>query len=451
MLKKMTPSNTLSTIPSRHLRFVLDPKCVPALSHQSQQETLSFIADLCNTSPDIDINLLLPNYLKPSDHKFLGDRLGDSLLVFEEAEDFKSFIPSIDLPKQDHVKLTKDSPECAYAISLLSLADSTQSDGIITESNILIDTRWSLRQIHRIRTIPISEFGDILEIFAHGNMLFWSTKNSERKTTIDTYYATTNKHCRRYLQWILDYSKSCDNKLLKTELHSALVNRYSFLLYARDMVRFYEIQLDYFWRRGLMQRFVFPLGYHVTHFYLLLWGMLEQLTIIAKHKCRLELKNRACGIRKIGFWKQIEEKKPNLNTFIKKERIANWVEQMADMRHSAAHQTIPLPTMVLQETEESEKDETEIREELKKKFPALYSHFPDEYIRALEPEMIIHWRTEHMKTLFSTSVLIKNSEKKSYFRDPVASIDYDLETLTEVINVFLGELFEYNAQDSPSG
>ena len=73
------------------------------------------------------------------------------------------------------------------------------------------------------------------------------------------------------------------NQDLRDFLHSALLNRYSFMLYSRDMLMFYDLQKDFYSRRGLLQRYGMAIGYYVTNFfYLLLWGMLDHVTIITE-------------------------------------------------------------------------------------------------------------------------------------------------------------------------
>ena len=83
---------------------------------------------------------------------------------------------------------------------------------------------------------------------------------------------------------------------LGEHLRNALLNRYPFILLSRDLVRYYELQMDCFARQGLRRRFVMPLGYYVTNFYLHVWGLLDQLTVIANLALGLGLRDRECGI-----------------------------------------------------------------------------------------------------------------------------------------------------------
>jgi predicted nucleic acid-binding protein len=434
--------NTLSTIPSRHFCFIVDPDVSRLTADLSKQGVFKLIHDLRGVSPDIDLRFLLPSYLSKVDQTALTTHLSDSLIVLEQGNGLQTFIPSERFSKKAADKLNTD-PNKAHISGLLALAVAIQADGVITSSDMLVDLRWAFRTFERIRIIPPEELGDIIEIIAHGNNLFWSASHPDRILTVDLYYPMTNLKCHEYLDCVADLAKMSTDAVLNEELHNALINRYPFLCYARDLVRFYELQLDHYWRRGLQQRFNFPLGYHVTHFYLMLWGMLDQLTVIAKHACKLKLRTRECGIRKKCFLSAIEKIYPNLKDYLESERISKWISHIADIRHQAAHQTIPLPKEVLQETEESKKDEADIRTELKENFAEMYAYFPAEYIKQEEPIWIQNWRISRMKRLANTSVLIRKENGGGYLYDPVVSLDSDLTILTEIIDKHLLILFGY--------
>jgi len=113
------------------------------------------------------------------------------------------------------------------------------------------------------------------------------------------------------------------------------------------MIRFYELQRDYFLRRG-ERRFHLMLGYYLSNYYMLLWGMLDQLTIIAKYAYNLSIKEKTCGINSNKFWNKLNE--PKLYKFISESKISEWIDIMAEMRHHAAHKGIKVPTELLIET-----------------------------------------------------------------------------------------------------
>jgi hypothetical protein len=208
------------------------------------------------------------------------------------------------------------------------------------------------------------------------------------------------------------------------------------------MIRFYELQREYYSRSGLLQSFGLAIGYYVSAYYVLLWGMLDQLTLIAKYAKELTLEERDCGIRSKTFWKEFREQEPELTEFITSSKISRWIDVMADIRHHAAHKVIKIPTSLVSDTDESEKSDKEILEIVKKEKTVLYEFMPEDYMKAMEPEMISHWRISKMKVVAPSIIYIRDSRGRSYLWDPVISVDHDLHTLTAVMDAFLVRLFK---------
>jgi hypothetical protein len=67
-------------------------------------------------------------------------------------------------------------------------------------------------------------------------------------------------------------------------------------------------------------------------------------------------------------------------------------------------------------------------------------------MKLMEPMMIRLWRIGKMKVVVPSTVIIKNKEG-TYLRDPVMSIDHDLQYLTAIMDAFLVTLFN----NSPTG
>ena len=291
----------------------------------------------------------------------------------------------------------------------------------------------------RIRIIPPDEFHDVVEIIAHGHSIFWSAANPDRRFTFDVFYQNNHWKNLRLARWLSNVYTTLQNEEVRLNLQSAIMNRLPHILYARDMARFYELQLDYFSRRELRQRFSMALAYHLNSFYLSLWGMLEQLAVLAKHACNLGIAERRCGIKSEGFWKEFSQISPSLGLFVQSPPISDWIERMADLRHPAAHRTMIMTAPIFQETEDSEKSEEELIVELKKRYKILYTLVP-EYMAAQEPILLRMLRIGKMKQLAQTMVLVKG-RNGNYMIDPILNLDYDLERLLAVMDAFLVRLF----------
>jgi len=216
------------------------------------------------------------------------------------------------------------------------------------------------------------------------------------------------------------------------------------------MVRFYQLQKDYYSRQDSLNRFSIPLGYYVNAFYLFLWGMLEQLTLITKYVKDLQIDDRECGIKSGSFWNELRKKDSTLEAFLSMTSVHEWIDTMADMRHTAAHKIIPMPTRVLMPTEESKESDEEILAIVKQEDPEslLHSPLPSKMLEWVQQHLIFNWRLGKMKTLMEHTVLIKG-KSGDYFRSPVISVDHDLLMLTAVMDAFVVKLFSDYKFESP--
>lgn len=431
-----TPKNTLSTYPTREFRFILDSQFIKPFTQTSSLPVFALITELKHVAPSIKIQIYLQQHLCNQADLAQGKSLGLEVVEIPEL----TSEPSIEL--ESSIKdILKQAGNDENALTLLTISKRWQADGIISDNEFLIDKRYTILQHHRIRIIPLVEFADVVEIIAHGNSIFRSTTSTERRLNFDLYYQLTHWKAARYRKWCLLIIKKISETELVDNLRTALLNRYPYILYSRDMIRFYELQRDYYSRRGLYESFGLAIGYYVNTFYFLLWGMLDQLTVIAKYKTKLELDERDCGIRKQKFWKIFRNYEPELSNFIKGDTIANWINVMADLRHHAAHKTIKIPTPLVSETEEAKKTDEEILEIIKNEHSEMYKVFSESYMEQMESTMIANWRANKMKMLSPSMVFIKNKDGTGYFYSSVLSIDHELTMLNAIIDAFLVKLF----------
>jgi hypothetical protein len=150
-----------------------------------------------------------------------------------------------------------------------------------------------------------------------------SFRPTQQGVTLDLVYQWTHWKASRFAKWFNHVQAIIEKKELQESLRSALLNRYPFLLYSRDMVRFYELQMDFYQRRGLQRRFSMGVGFYVSTFYLFLWGMLEHLTIIAKWAKDLTIDETKCGIRSKSSGKSSTKQIPDSIHFSGSLRLAS--------------------------------------------------------------------------------------------------------------------------------
>lgn len=441
--RRGTPGNTFATFPTRAFSFLVDPTALSKLSVPENIGSLLLIRDLSALEWPVDVKLLWPPYLDRVPPADVSEPLAILLDEhFEEVRDSgepRRFVASRHMDETARGALDGESLEQQRRRALLALADDAQADGLVTDDDVLVAQRYDLLQHHRIRIVPVADFADVIEICAHGHSIFWSVVDPERRLTVDVYYQKNHWKQKRLASWY--WAKQRDLELdLRDDVHSALINRYALIAYARDMVRFYELQLDYFHRRGLWRAFGTLLGYHMTNFYLYLWGMLEHLTVIANRAKKLGLRERDCGIENLKLWHALGEQDASLRAYIRGGPIREWTVAMADARHAAAHRAMLLPNDIVSETEDSQRTDAEIAAILREEDPEFYRLFHESMIKTFEPMKIDHWRHWKRRTLATNAVVVKK-ESEGYIRFAVTSIDHDLMMLNAVIDAFLVRLF----------
>ena len=389
--------------------------------------------------PPVDISLVFPAYLARSDDEAMPEQARVLFEVLDTSPDVPAFQPKPDLPAPVKEALAEPTQAVQDGLMLLALTEGWQGDWLLTERPVLLNARHHLYQHHRIRIIPPGELGDWVEVVAHGSGMFWSASKEGRQLTEDVFYPLAHWKNRLLANWFSSVGPLVDRDLAE-HLRSALLNRYPFILLSRDLVRYYELQMDYLARRGQDRRFAIPLGYYVTNFYLHLWGLLDHLAVIANRALNLGMDDRDCGIMRPTFLRNLGARRPALASFLARDDISEWIKLIADVRHPAAHHSMLLPRQTVVETEESRKSDEEIREILRREEPWWYESMTPEAIAALEAQRIWLWRLERMKVIAENVVFVNRGEK-SYMRGPVVSIDADLETLNAILDAFLVGLF----------
>jgi len=250
-----TPANTIATVPTRSFRFVIDPPLLSQLVMYPLRGIASLINDLASTPHGLTITLVYPDYLAERRNTQPPSLLEGHVCVAETDADIPPYRLSEEVP------LEKKSPNARAALALVALANAVQADGIVTDSEFLVGARHPLYQHHRVRLIPPAEFGDVLERCAHGHGIFWSATEPSRNYPQDVYYQLLHPKGRKMARWFNRVSSSLTPPDHHENVRNATLNRYGFILYSRDMVRFYELQLDHFTRRGLYRRFGGMLAY----------------------------------------------------------------------------------------------------------------------------------------------------------------------------------------------
>jgi hypothetical protein len=367
-VQRGTPANTFSTTPTRRFTFLFDPKYLSRLSEPHLAGIVPMVQALRNIDPPIVITFIRPVSLGEREDASYSARSVFSDIARDD--DVPRITLSKDLSARHRRALSHAVDD--RAVRLLSLSEFIQADGIITDEPSLNEARYKLLEHHQARIIPINECADWFEVCAHGHGVFWSTTERRRTFTVDLFYQWAHPKGRRLAKWFSDWRARLEARGIDEDIRNLILNRYPFLLSSRDMVRFYELQMAHFTRRGLQRRFSVPLGYYLSNFYLHLWGTLDHLTVVANKTLVLGLEQRSCGIESIRFWRAFGTKDRTVRAIMRAPKTIQWIDVMAHMRHAAAHRDMLLPTVLVKETDAYKKTDPEISAILETEDPDFY-------------------------------------------------------------------------------
>ena len=152
-------------------------------------------------------------------------------------------------------------------------------------------------------------------------------------------------------------------------MRSLAFNRHSSLCYTRDKLLFYVQQKRAAKRHRLrLQDFAFETGYHLNHYYLLLWAGLDQICWIVNYVFKLGFTRK--DFRKVGvlnphFLEVLETNTPPLLEIFQDPEFVKWVKMPRGARHFVAHEGLARAASLFVRPKEEPSDE-ELDQEIEK-------------------------------------------------------------------------------------
>ena len=154
--------NTFALMPIRELSLLLDPSCLP---YSNYAHVIRLVSDLRTIDSPITIKLLIPNELLDQAAAAQTTGLSPPFFLLPDISP-SPFNFDSDISSDVRDAILTNTADATRCLGLLSVADAIQADGIVTADELLIEARYQLYQHHRIRVIPLNEFGDTVEVFA---------------------------------------------------------------------------------------------------------------------------------------------------------------------------------------------------------------------------------------------------------------------------------------------
>jgi len=429
------------TPPTREFVLVVDPYILQEVLTLNKGGLVRLVIELRQLPIPVNVQFAVPAYL-------VGPEVAETVKAASFALSFvrdESRVPPLtlspEISRRHRERIERGAEGECRGLRLLALAQYLKADGIVTTIPSLVEARHLLRLRHAFQIVSPAELLDFVGICARGHSVFCTARPAPTYLPPDIFYQFTDPKARRWFEWLNKVGPTIGDETLREHLRSALLNRYCFILYARDMTKFNELQKQYYLRRRERPAIYRALvNYHLTAFYVHIWGMLDALAGIANRRLSLGLDPRQCYLAREEFLSALKEKHPGLARFVKEHR-ARWVNVIGDVRHPVAHSALLLQQDVVVDTEESRKSDEDILAIVREEEREFLASIPPEWAPSIEANLIWRWRDAKRKIQSDDVIYVENPAGGGYLRGPVVSIDFDLDMLNAFVDAFLVACF----------
>lgn len=330
----------------------------------------------------------------------------------------------------------------ANSEAIVSIAARISADFVVmAEPGRLFPKRYDDNEYHM--------FGDIhtamreLEYFARGHDIPWSYDRPIWNMPWTTFYAMADDYAGQLAkEYFPKYDALIANPKTKELLRSLVLNRYPLLWYTRDKLHYLVQQRLHARRRGwTRQRFKFEASYYLNHYYLLLWGGIDQISLIIRDTLGLCVSDRrTISISNDRFVETIKSIDTALGSIYEESWYLDWMRKLRTMRHHLAHRgTIILSDML--EKPKNEYPEDELRREAMERADSrlMASTLSEEQFKAYIAMAMNTLRFQKMKRIRDDSMTVDDGDS-SYVNFPLIDIDWNLDNYDKTITKSLDAL-----------
>ncbi|MEK0337902.1 MAG: hypothetical protein QQN41_10765, partial [Nitrosopumilus sp.] len=348
------------------------------------------------------------------------------------------YVPSIlKLEKAPLVEIEKD-----FDSQIIEIADKIDADIVVSDSSIT-DFDKQKEEDLRLFTSSIEEAKLQAEIFVRGHEIPWAFDEPLWHMPWGSFYTMCDYYGKE--AWS-SYSSMMGADVLKANtnevLRSLLLNKFSYICHARDKLLFYMLQRSYAKRNGFKkQDYRFEAGFHLTYYYLLIWGGIDQLSIIINDLLELGSKGISVSIGKENFRKKIMSINEKMGEILIKEKYLVWFEHLRKIRNFVAHEG----TIILQDLfdrPEVEPSEKEIEMEAKKHPSYLRTiknlqseQMRESYLGILKEDI----RVSKLKKISDEAMIFKVNGKQ-YIIFPLKEVEPNFNTFRDLLTEMLPEI-----------
>ncbi len=226
-------------------------------------------------------------------------------------------------------------------MELIDIYFAYECDLLLTANRVLHAEKKKLNSDYRLFPVNYPEIFEEIETFLKGHHIYISHANPIYGLQMAVFYPMTDTKLMEYqisMNKILGLKKDAQ---VYQYFRSMFYHRYSFIRYAIDQIKFNMFQAERLEDNGLRASHYFLASYHLNSFYLNLWGFIDNLAWVINHLYDLgfNIEKTATKVSFISkdYLKKLKEKKLDIYNLLKEKENKDWLANLADKRHPAAH------------------------------------------------------------------------------------------------------------------
>lgn len=311
---------------------------------------------------------------------------------------------------------------------ILSMGEAINADLIVTENEEFKEFFNRTKRGAHILVEGYDRSKKSVEVFVRGHEVPWSFSNPMWNIPWTVFYTMSDEFGRKANEiYETKFRRvGLDDQTVEI-VRSLLLNRVANILYTRDKLLFYVQQRRYAKRMGWKrQGFEFEASYYLSHYYLLLWGGVDQLSRILNDALGLGVTRfSAISVVRDAFVDRIITVDEDLGSLYRDEEFLKWIEQLRRSRHHTAHQgsIILSPIVEKPETEPSDQ-ELEKEAQATSTWAMMKRTLPQEMFKWYQSSLKESIRISKYKVLVDDAMVLQDGEQKFVFR-PLANIEWD--------------------------
>jgi hypothetical protein len=223
---------------------------------------------------------------------------------------------------------------------------------------------------------------------------------------------------------------------VQERIRSLGLNRWSAIAYTRDKLLFFMIQRRRAKRHRLeRQEFTFELSYHLTVYFVLFWGALDQLSWIVNEICGLGFTSnqwRKVGVGKKKFLSRLHERDPAMMAILQEPEFLRWVDVLRRARHYVAHQGTAMLSPLFEKPAQ-EPSLTEVDRDIEgwAEWRELASRWPAATMEMFRSTFRARWYMRNYREISDAAFVLQDATDTAIIF-PLQNIEWEYERFREV-------------------